>query len=345
MANNPASSSGAASAIDFASDPPDIYLSPEQYKYCTEALAALNNRRRNRDAILQEFSTLQVNQMRPSEVARMCTVALHDVNLEKNRYTDVVPFDKSRVILDSCKNCKSAAKGYINASFVSGSSNENITRFIATQGPLPHTYEDFWEMVLQHRCPSIVMLTRFVDNYRTLNSVGVQMLKCGDYFQAEDGPREFGNIIIQTKWIKTTDSSLVLRLLEVNRTENQGLPLNNLHILYPDWPDHGVPADTLAVRHIFRRMHIIPPSLGPVVVHCSAGIGRTGTYCTVHNTLQRILVGDMSALDIVKTVATFRSQRIGMVQTLDQYHFCYDAIIDELEFLLSKFKSRSGSGW
>ncbi|KAF5735406.1 hypothetical protein HS088_TW15G00908 [Tripterygium wilfordii] len=207
------------------------------------------------------------------------------------------------------------------------SSSENITPFIATQGPLPHTYEDFWEMVIQCRCPVVVMLTRLVDNYK--------FLKCGDYFQAEDGPREFGNIYITTKWIRTTNTSLVLRNLEVNYKESEERPRSILHIQYPEWPDHGVPKDTFAVREILKRIYTVPPQLGPIVVHCSAGIGRTGTYCTIHNTIQRILVGDMSALDIANTVAIFRSQRIGMVQTLEQYQFCYTAIIAELEDLIS----------
>ncbi|XP_040996850.1 protein-tyrosine-phosphatase PTP1-like [Juglans microcarpa x Juglans regia] len=169
----------------------------------------------------------------------------------------------------------------------------------------------------------------------------MQMVKCGDYFQAEDGPREFGNIYIATKWIRTTETSLVLRLLEVNNRESEEAPIYVLHILYPEWPDHGVPKDTFAVREILKRIYHVPPNIGPIVVHCSAGIGRTGTYCAIHNTIQRILDGDMSALDLVNTVTMFRSQRIGMVQTQDQYLFCYKAIIDELEDLISEFNSRT----
>ncbi|MCD7461748.1 tyrosine protein phosphatase 1 [Datura stramonium] len=91
-------------------------------------------------------------------------------------------------------------------------------------------------------------------------------------------------------------------------------PLCVLHIQYPEWPDHGVPRDTLAVREILKRTYSVLLVLDQL--QYTAGIGRTGTYCTIHNTIQRILGGDMSALDIVNTVASFRSQRIGMVQTM-----------------------------
>lgn len=252
------------------------------------------------------------------------------VNLSKNRYQDVIPFDKNRVVLNPCKDYRPSARGYINASVIMTSPSEGVSRFIATQGPLPNTYEDFWEMVLQNRCPAIVMLTQLVDNYK--------FEKCGDYFQAENGPREFGDISIVTKKIRTTDTSLVLRCLEVNYKESEEPPLSVLHIQYPEWPDHGVPGDTLAVGEIFRRTRCLSSTLGPIVVHCSAGIGRTGTYCAIHNTIQRVLAGDMSALDLLKTISIFRSQRVGMVQTEEQYLFCYQAIINELKNLISDEK-------
>ncbi|KAI5668340.1 hypothetical protein M9H77_18193 [Catharanthus roseus] len=337
-------SSSAAEPIDFSPDslPARLVLSPDQVRYCSEALRVLKNKMVNSPKLIEdEFGTLQTRRMRASDMRNRCSVALDSVNQSKNRYSDVLPFDSNRVVLKQCKDYRPSARGYINASFITTS--ESVSRFIATQGPLSHTFEDFWEMILQYRCPVIIMLTRLVDNYKVLNCIEHKMIKCGDYFQAEDGPREFGNICIMTKWIKTTDKALVLRCLEVKYKESEEPPLNVLHIQYPEWPDHGVPKDTLAVREILKRIYNVPPSLGPIVVHCSAGIGRTGTYCTIHNTIQRILIGDMSSLDLVNTITIFRSQRIGMVQTGDQYIFCYDAIVDELEDIISDQNSQKSS--
>ncbi|XP_021748703.1 protein-tyrosine-phosphatase PTP1-like [Chenopodium quinoa] len=315
-------------SVDFSEHSPAFSLSSDQFHNCSRALDLFKQKLDNTQLIQREFDSLQDKRIRSSDMTKLCRVALDPVNLSKNRYTNVIPFDSSRVVLTSCKDYRPSAKGYINASFIKTPA-EGAAQFIATQGPLSHTFEDFWEMVLQNRCPAIVMLTRLVDNYKTL--------KCGDYFQAEDGPREFGNISIVTKWIKTTGSSLILRHLEVTNTESEEAPLSVLHIQYPEWPDHGVPKDSVAVREIFKRTYHLPPGLGPLVVHCSAGIGRTGTYCTIHDTLQRILAGDMSALDLANTVEIFRSQRVGMVQTLDQYYFCYKVVVDELEELISSY--------
>ncbi|XP_059280333.1 protein-tyrosine-phosphatase PTP1-like isoform X2 [Lycium ferocissimum] len=246
---------------DFSVDlvPQRILLSPDQRSYCLEALNAFKDKRSHSPhKIASEFSTLQENRLKASEMKSRCLVAIDSTNISKNRYTDVIPFDNNRVVLDPCKDYRPSARGYINASFISIS--EGVSRFIATQGPLAHTSEDFWEMIIQHRCPVIVMLTRLVDNYKTV--------KCGDYFQAEDGPRTFGNICIVTKYITSSDTSLVLRTLEVNYIESEEPPLRVLHIQYPEWPDHGVPRDTLAVREILKRTYSVPLSLGPIVVHC-----------------------------------------------------------------------------
>ncbi|KAL8467218.1 hypothetical protein ACS0TY_036078 [Phlomoides rotata] len=260
-----------AKSFDFSSDAtmPRPRLSVDQLSYCSESLQRF--KAKPREAICKEFQSLQANRITALDVRSRCTVALDGPNYSKNRYTDVLPFDDNRVVLKDCADYRSSDREYINASSIMTS--EKVSRFIATQGPLSHTSEDFWEMIIQYHCPVIVMLTRLVDNYQTL--------KCVDYFQAEDGPRDFGNICIATKSIQTDDTSLIWRCLEVKCKESEELPLSVLHVQYPEWPDHGVPKDTLAVREIFKRISNVEPRLGPIVVHCSAGIGRTGTYCAI----------------------------------------------------------------
>ncbi|KAG6592235.1 Protein-tyrosine-phosphatase PTP1, partial [Cucurbita argyrosperma subsp. sororia] len=262
-AGNPSSSSSSSSnPFIFSPDsPPRLALTPHQIKLCSEALEAFKEKLQMPDVINQEFARLQAQRITASDMKKNCSVALDNVNISKNRYTDVLPFDETRVVLDSCKDYRPSAKGYINASLISSSSSESLSKFIATQGPLPHTYEDFWEMVLQYKCPAILMLTRLIDNYKTV--------KCGDYFPAEDGSRDFGNLVVVSKWIKSSNSSLILRHLEVNHKESEER-VAVLHIQYPEWPDHGVPNDTLAVREMLKRLYHLPPDLGPIVVHCSA---------------------------------------------------------------------------
>ncbi|MQL71188.1 hypothetical protein Taro_003511, partial [Colocasia esculenta] len=276
----------------FLDPPPGLRLSREQLSRCSEAHDVLKKKLRSPSKLTREFDLLQEMRVRRDDMIRKCSVALQGANLNKNRYMDVLPYDDSRVVLSSSKGENNSGSGYINASLIT-SPTGNGSRFIATQGPLPNTFEDFWEMVLQYRCPVIIMLT-MVDN-----------------------------------------------------AKSEEAPLPVLHIQYPEWPDHGVPEDTVAVRDILKRMYHVPPDLGPIIVHCSAGIGRTGTYCAIHNAIQRILVGDMSSLDLVKTITNLRSQRVGMVQTLvspflqleasfsEQYFLCYQAIVDELHDLVS----------
>uniref|UniRef100_A0A0A0K405 Tyrosine-protein phosphatase domain-containing protein n=1 Tax=Cucumis sativus TaxID=3659 RepID=A0A0A0K405_CUCSA len=211
-ANPSSTSSSSSNPFIFSPDsPPTLLLTPHQIKLCSQALEAFTDKLQKPDVINQEFARLQAKRITASGMGRRCSVALDKVNVYKNRYMDVLPFDETRVVLDSCKDYRPSARGYINASFISTSSSKSLSKFIATQGPLPHTYEDFWEMVFQYKCPAILMLTRLVDNYK--------IDKCGDYFQAEDGPRDFGNLIVVSKWIKSSNSSLILRHLEVIHKE------------------------------------------------------------------------------------------------------------------------------
>ncbi|GJY83240.1 protein-tyrosine-phosphatase PTP1, partial [Tanacetum coccineum] len=155
-----------------------------------------------------------------TELNRRSSVANLKVNASKNRYERVIPFDANRVNIDPTKN-HSSGLGYINASFITAEANppdQTVSLFIATQGPLPTTYEDFWKMVLQYHCPAVVMLTRLVDPPE--DDMGNGDIMCGDYFQGENGVRIIGGNIhtVTRKFIKT-NSSLELRHLEVNYAE------------------------------------------------------------------------------------------------------------------------------
>ncbi|KAM0047023.1 putative protein-tyrosine-phosphatase [Helianthus debilis subsp. tardiflorus] len=335
---------------DLSGEDPDISfmvpsypsLNLRQYTNCERALEFFKNKRANDQTIAEEFKNLEEDtyNLKESEVDHGCLVAKQDVNHAKNRYPSVLPFDSDRVVIDPCKDQRPSAQGYINASHIKSEAypSEHVSRFIATQGPLPNTYGDFWEMVFQKHCPAIVMLTDLKDEE------GVN--KCGRYFKTQNGPRVFDNIKTKTKTrnIPVTGSSLALSMVLMTRTEGIQSPDVNLHLVYHvrylEWPEERVPRDTFEVREIFKRLCRFPSSKGPIVVHGSAGIGRTGTYCAIHNTIQRILLGDMSAWHLNNTIKKFRSQRMGMVQNLEQYTFCYDAIIDLLEDLISGSRSK-----
>ncbi|PAN16227.1 hypothetical protein PAHAL_3G046300 [Panicum hallii] len=254
-------------------------------------------------------------------LTKRISVAHYPVNREKNRYIDVLPFDDTRVPLKSSTTSQTSNNDYINASFITATEDNRVATFISTQGPLVKTFEDFWEMVYQYQCPAIVMVTQF-DSF-----------KCDKYLPLRNGRGAYGKYDVQIVKTRTDNHQLWLRKVQVQNKES-GKFHSVLHIEYPDWPDHGVPTNTDAVRQIWKRLHHIPTE-HPIVVHCSAGIGRTGTYITIHTTIERILLGDKRSYDIVETVKNFRSQRPGMVQTEQQYKFCYRVIADELKDLLN----------
>ncbi|PNT65362.1 protein-tyrosine-phosphatase PTP1 [Brachypodium distachyon] len=245
-------------------------------------------------------------------------VACDATNMGKNRYIDVLPYDDNRVRL-KLSTSQISSNDYINASFIKATEDNRSTRFISTQGPLVKTFEDFWEMVCENQCRVIVMLTQF------------DSVKCDEYLPLLNGQDVYGKYNVEiTK--KRYCHQLWLRDVKVQCNESDKIH-SVLHIEYPDWPDHGVPTSTDAVRQIRKRLHNVREE-HPIVVHCSAGIGRTGAYITIHSTIERILLGDTSSYDLVETVKKFRSQRNGMVQTEDQYMFCFRAIVDELKDLL-----------
>ncbi|KAM9362972.1 tyrosine-protein phosphatase non-receptor type 9 [Symphorus nematophorus] len=249
-------------------------------------------------------------------------------NQIKNRYSDVLCLDQSRVRLCQLCDDEDETSDYINASFMDGYKRGNA--YIATQGPLPKTFGDFWRMVWEQMVLIIVMTTRVVERGR---------IKCGQYWPLEEGRTEqHGYFLVRNTHIQVFQD-FKLSHLELYNTQS-GERREVCHYLYVSWPDFGVPKSASAMldfrEHVLQRREAAVQSLGsswtgppggpPVVVHCSAGIGRTGTFCTLDICLSRL--EDIGTVDVRQTVRRMRTQRAFSIQTWDQYYFCYTAVIE-----------------
>uniref|UniRef100_A0A0A9CPN2 Protein kinase domain-containing protein n=1 Tax=Arundo donax TaxID=35708 RepID=A0A0A9CPN2_ARUDO len=289
----------------------------KQVKRCIEiALSCVEADRRKRPSIGGIINMLNdTEKISSSEISyslyvktRKITVGSDDVNRHVNIVRPSIRLQISTI-------------NHINASLIKNDGKDQ-TKFISTRGPQLNTFEGFWQMVYENHCPVIVMVTPFF--------VG----KCDEYLPLVKGQGVYGNINVQ---IKNTvqDDQLVLRGLWLRRVDAQSLGCHFvLHIQYSDWPDHGVPNYNATVRQIMKRLYHIPRE-HPIVVHGSTGIGRTGTFITILNTIERILDGEWAALYLDETVRKFRNQRAGMVEREEQYMFCYSTIADELNELVS----------
>uniref|UniRef100_A0A8D3DMD3 Tyrosine-protein phosphatase non-receptor type 9 n=1 Tax=Scophthalmus maximus TaxID=52904 RepID=A0A8D3DMD3_SCOMX len=249
-------------------------------------------------------------------------------NQIKNRYSDVLCLDQSRVRLCELSDDEDETSDYINASFMDGYKRSNA--YIATQGPLPKTFGDFWRMVWEQMVLLIVMTTRVVERGR---------VKCGQYWPLEEGRTEqHGYFLVRNTYIQVFQD-FKLSLLELYNTQS-GERREVCHYLYVSWPDFGVPKSASAMldfrEQVLQRRDAAVQSLGsswtgppggpPVIVHCSAGIGRTGTFCTLDICLSRL--EDIGTVDVRQTVRRMRTQRAFSIQTWDQYYFCYTAVIE-----------------
>ncbi|XP_071264467.1 tyrosine-protein phosphatase non-receptor type 9 isoform X1 [Salvelinus alpinus] len=249
-------------------------------------------------------------------------------NQIKNRYSDVLCLDQSRVRLCQLCDDEDETSDYINASLMDGYKRSNA--YIATQGPLPKTFGDFWRMVWEQMVLIVVMTTRVVERGR---------VKCGQYWPKEEGTTEQHGLFL----VRNTSIQLYqdFRLSQLELYNSQTGEMREVsHYLYVSWPDFGVPKCALAMldfrEHVQQRQETALRSLGaewvgppggpPLVVHCSAGIGRTGTFCTLDICLSRL--EDIGTVDVCETVRRMRTQRAFSIQTWDQYYFCYTAVIE-----------------
>ncbi|KXJ11907.1 Tyrosine-protein phosphatase non-receptor type 9 [Exaiptasia diaphana] len=251
------------------------------------------------------------------------------VNIRKNRYTDVLCLEATRVPLTPVD--EDDFSDYIHANYVDGYKQKKA--FIATQGPLPNTTGDFWRMVWEQEALVIVMITRCFERNR---------IKCKRYWPENNDSDAY--MYLRVQHIETQEyEDHIERIFEISNTETN-VSRTIMHFQMTSWPDFGVPSSAESCLHILSLVRQAQSSavmaLGstwtghpagpPVVVHCSAGIGRTGTFCTTDINIERMK--DRGKCEISNTVKYLRKQRAHMIQTPDQYEFCHLAV---LEFALT----------
>ncbi|XP_031666786.1 receptor-type tyrosine-protein phosphatase S-like isoform X1 [Oncorhynchus kisutch] len=238
-----------------------------------------------------------------------------EVNKPKNRYANVIAYDHTRVVLAPIEGSSPDILGsdYINANYIDGYRKQNA--YIATQGPLAETFGDFWRMVWEQRAASVVMMTRLEEKSR---------IKCDQYWPSR-GTETYG--MTQVTILDTMElATFCVRTFSLQKNGcNERREVRQFQ--FTAWPDHGVPEYPTPFLAFLRRVKACnPPDAGPVIAHCSAGVGRTGCFIVIDTMLERIR--HERTADIYGHVTLMRSQRNYMVQTEDQYGFIHEALLE-----------------
>ncbi|XP_065522862.1 receptor-type tyrosine-protein phosphatase N2 isoform X1 [Lathamus discolor] len=279
-------------------------------------LSYMEDHLKNKNRLEKEWEALCAYQAEPNAT----TVAEQEENIQKNRSRAVVPYDHSRICLKSESSHDNS--DYINASPIMDHDPRNPA-YIATQGPLPATVADFWQMVWENGCVVIVMLTPLVEN-------GVK--QCYHYWP-DEGSNLYHiyevNLVSEHIWCEDfLVRSFYLKNLQTNETRT----VTQFHFL--SWNDQRVPASTRSLLDFRRKVNKCYRGRScPVVVHCSDGAGRSGTYILIDMVLNKMAKG-AKEIDIAATLEHLRDQRPGMVQTKEQFEFALTAVAEEVNAIL-----------
>jgi tyrosine-protein phosphatase non-receptor type 4 len=266
-----------------------------------------------RDSLLSGAAITQFEQLYRKKPGMTMNVCRRSENLNKNRYRDIAPYDTTRVILKSSPN----GGDYINANYVNMEvpSSGIVNRYIAAQGPLPHTAADFWQAVWEQLCNTIVMLTGTVERGR---------VKCHQYWPGEGEWADYN--ALRVRCLSDTDSPMctVREFTIVHRESQEERRVTQM--MYVAWPDHGVPDDPAQfIRFVQEVRGHRAGSVEPILVHCSAGIGRTGVLILMESAL--CLIEDNEPVYPLDAVRAMRDQRAMLIQTSSQYKFVCEAIL------------------
>ncbi|XP_054979145.1 receptor-type tyrosine-protein phosphatase-like N isoform X2 [Sorex araneus] len=279
-------------------------------------LAYMEDHLRNRDRLAKEWQALCAYQAEPNA----CATAQGEGNAKKNRHPDFLPYDHARVKLKV--EGSSSRSDYINASPII-EHDPRMPAYIATQGPLSHTIADFWQMVWESGCSVIVMLTPLVED-------GVK--QCDRYWPDEGSSLYHVyevNLVSEHIWC---EDFLVRSFYLKNVQTQETRTLTQFHFL--SWPAEGTPASTRPLLDFRRKVNKCYRGRScPIIVHCSDGAGRTGTYILIDMVLNRMAKG-VKEIDIAATLEHVRDQRPGLVRSKDQFEFALTAVAEEVNAIL-----------
>nr|XP_054775186.1 tyrosine-protein phosphatase 10D-like isoform X1 [Lytechinus pictus] len=239
--------------------------------------------------------------------------AVSPANVGKNRYTNILPYDRTRVKLSPVDD--EEGSDYVNANYIPGFSSPR--EYIACQGPLPGTSDDMWRMIWEQNVTTVVMVTQLVEKGK---------VKCDQYWPDDHMPVLYGDIqVTMNQTIEENDWNI--KEFAVQQRDQRRYVR---HWNFLSWPDHGVPESSQALLAFIRKIRgTKPPSSAPIAVHCSAGVGRTGTFIVLDHMLQHMEQYDF--VDVMGVVCGMRMHRNFMVQTEQQYVFIHRCLMDVIE--------------
>jgi len=268
-------------------------------------------------------------------------------NKAKNRYKNILPFDHTRVVLrggDGKPGCDYINANYINHeeadALAQHSQGKLAKQYIATQGCVPGTRIDLWRMIWQEGTRIVVMTTKEVERGKT---------KCARYWPNQGEVEEYGSLRVEGI-SEETSKDYTLREFQVSLSGEEDSTRRIFHFHFLGWPDHGTPEDPGSVLNFLHDVNLKQEtvgeigSAGPIVVHCSAGIGRTGTFIVIDMIIDQIHTAGLDCeIDIQRTIQMVRSQRSGLVQTEAQYKFVYLAVQHHIDTLSQRLVAEQKS--
>ncbi|KYM83745.1 Tyrosine-protein phosphatase non-receptor type 11 [Atta colombica] len=297
-----------------------------------------NGRGKGKAGFWEEFESLQQQECRHMFSRKE---GLRSENRAKNRYKNILPFDHTR----------NKEGDETSTTVDSGGDDSSFGKcYIATQGCLPNTIQDFWHMVYQENTRVIVMTTKEIERGKN---------KCARYWPEEGESSEYGNEWKVRAVSRTSTADYTLREFFLQGTKPEFSESRRIyHYHFQAWPDHGVPSDPGCVLNFLHDVNarqesiaasLVPkdqdePCIGPILVHCSAGIGRTGTFIVIDMILDQIKRHGLDCeIDIQRTVQRVRARRSGMVQTEAQYKFVYLAVLHYIETVSQRMQAEQKS--